>query len=544
MPLNDKGLKTLALIGPFADLNNYGDYSGQFGAYSVDNSTTIRQGMLQSIQQANSSCQLVSSPGANTWQYNAQYPIPGYHLSTNTSSDGLLATYYADTNFSQPLVQKTEVPVRDWGLYPPPGLPSNNFSATWEGILSPSVSHSIDGYLGVALGPNSTAQIFIDGTLLLTVPSTTTGNILSNIPPLAYSTVNPTTPPPGSAPFTFQPSTTYRIRIEFQAYTLYQKIENESSLNSQILLFWNLVDRASPSSALDKAISLAASAEAIVVALGGNWNSDGENGDRGMLGLSADQTALATAIYALNKPVILILQGGRPFAIPDFYNQSAAVLNAYFPGQMGGQAIADVVFGNFNPGGRLPLTIPQYEGQLPSYYNFKPSAHLASYVDILTGPRYPFGYGLSYTNFSVGNFRAVASGQGEVRDEDGWVDGGIEMRQSAAANSTFGANDTITFQVEVTNTGAREGSYVAQVYLLGRVSQITQPVKQLVAFKRVYLDVGEMQTVQMELEVDRYLRILNRRYEWEVEKGEYVFALLEHGGMLADTGVNVTMSCA
>ena len=207
LSLEDGKLRKLALIGPFADTSNYGDYSGQFGAYPVANSTTIRQSMLQSIHAANSSCELVSSWGSNSWLYNGQYPISGYHLSVNGAPGGLLATYYADTNFSQPLIQKMEVPVRDWGLYPPPGLPSNNFSAVWEGTLEADVDIDAGGWLGVAIGPNSTARVYIDNNLLVNVPLTTTGNILSNIPSYAYSTVNSTAPPPGSAPFTFHPST-------------------------------------------------------------------------------------------------------------------------------------------------------------------------------------------------------------------------------------------------------------------------------------------------------------------------------------------------
>jgi hypothetical protein len=230
---------------------------------------------------------------------------------------------------------------------------------------------------------------------------------------------------------------------------------------------------------------------------------------------------LTEAILDTGKPVVMVPEGGRPFAIPEFYNRSAAVLNSYFSGQSGGQAIADVLFGRFNPGGRLPLTIPASVGQLPVFYNYKPTAHGAAYVDIDPTPAYPFGYGLSYTNFSLSHFSATAGNN----------------------KSTFLARDTITFSVNVKNSGAVEGSYVPQVYLLQRVSKIVQPVKQLVAFSRVYLDPGETTTVRMDLEVDRYLKILNRRYEWELEKGDYTFALLENGGMFVDTSINVTLRC-
>jgi hypothetical protein len=510
----------------FTKPTNYGpDYSGAFGSYPLAHSTTIRQGLIDKLQTLNSPTTLVSAWGANDWLYNAQYPIAGYHLSTrNGTSGGLQATYYANTNFTKLANTIVEVPVRDWGLYPPPGLPSNNFSASWEGYLTVPVDIETEGWLGVGILYNSTARMHVDGKLLVHVPLTTTGNILPNIEPLSFSQLNSSTPPPGSASFTFRPGARHHIKLDFQTWNLYQKVANQNSLNAEILLFWNLVDRHSP---IQKAVSVAKDADVIILAVGANWNSDGESGDRGTLGLSKNQTELTRAIMDLEKPVVMILEGGRPFAIPDFYNRSAAVVNSYFPGQSGGRAIADVLFGDFNPGGRLPLTVPQSVGQLPVYYNYKPSAHQVAYVDIEPTPAYPFGYGLSYTNFSVSSFDAISrSGSNTTRSR---------MR--------FSAGDTIIFSADIKNTGAVRGSYVAQVYLLQRISQITQPTKQLVAFERVYLDPGQSTTAQMELEADRYLKILNRKYEWEVEKGEYPFALLENGGMFVDTSMNLTLTC-
>lgn len=397
----------LATVGPFSNILNYGDYSGQFGAYPVAHSSTLRQDVLEVLSERNSSTKLLSSMGANTWLYNAQYPIPDYHLSTpNGTAGGLSATYYADPNFTTPLVHKTEVPVRDWGLYPPPGLPSNNFSTVWEGELTiPVDTETTEGWLGLGVSPNTTARLYVDDQLLAEVPFSSTSNILSNIPSRTYSLQNSTAPPPGSVPFTFRPGAKHRIKITFQTWNLHRKIENQSSLNAQILFFWNLVDRSAP---IDKAVALAQQADTIILALGASWDSNGENGDRATLDLSANQTALAHAIFALKKPVILILEGGRPFAILELYNASAAVLTSFFGGQSAGHAIADVLVGNAAPGGRLPLTVPRHVGQLPVYYNYKPTAHVAEYLDIDGSPAYPFGYGLSYTNFTISGFSAIA----------------------------------------------------------------------------------------------------------------------------------------
>lgn len=521
LPLRPKAqnITKIALIGPFSDVLNYGDYSGQWGQYPAGAAQTIRQGMLKYAE--NGGFELVSSWGANTWEYNAQYVIPPYLLSSNGTSGGLLATYFADTNYSQPMVQRIESPALDWGLYPPEGLPSNNFSAVWEGELQSPVDTDVEGWIGAAIGPNSTVKLFIDGNLIAShgvEGLLNSGNIMGNILEYDYITANSTAPPNDAAPFTFTKGATYHIRIEYQAFNLYKKTENINSLNSQLILFWNLVSRHGDAAA--QAAQLAASADVVVLAVGASWNSDGENGDRGTLGLPPAQDALAREIYRLGTPVVLVLQGGRPFAL-DYYNQSAAVLGAFFPGQAGGQAIADVLFGAVAPGGRVPVTVPRHVGQLPVFYNYKPSAHRTRYLDADSSPHYWFGYGLSYTTFDVSRFAASAD---------------------AAGGADFRAGDTITFSVAVRNSGAAAGSYVVQVYLLARVSSIVQPVKQLVAFQRVDIAPGEEVEVSLELDVDRYLTILNRKNEWALEKGPYTFALLNHGGD-TDTAMNVTLTC-
>ncbi|KAI3337565.1 glycoside hydrolase family 3 protein [Xylariaceae sp. AK1471] len=515
-----QGLKRIALIGPFSDVLNYGDYSGAWGQYPAGAAKTIRQGLLQYAHKTG--FEVVSAWGANTWEYNAQYVIPPYLLSTsNGTAGGLSATYYADTNFTEPMAHRVETPALDWGLYPPDGLPSNNFSAIWEGDLQSPVDVDVGGWIGVAVGPNTTVRLFVDDELILTQGFGTSNTIMGNIMNYDYILNNSTSPPSGSAPFTFQKGKVYHLRIEYQAFNLYKKTANVNSLNSQVLLFWNLISR--NGDAVDQAVEVAQSADLVILAAGAAWNSDGEGGDRGTLGLSPSQDALAQEIYKLGKPVVLVLEGGRPFAIDEYYNRSAAVLSVFFPGQAGGQAIADVLFGTVNPGGRMPVSVPRHVGQLPVYYNYKATARRVNYLDIDSTPAYSFGYGLSYTEFEVLDFQARAGG-------------------SAARNSEFTSGDTIRFTARVKNTGLVNGSYVAQVYSLARVSSIVQPVKQLVTFKREEIGPSQEATIDMELDVDRYLTILNREYDWELEKGAYTFALLEHGGD-SDSNMNVTMKC-
>ncbi|KAK7046511.1 glycoside hydrolase family 3 protein [Favolaschia claudopus] len=513
LDLTKGNLRTIALIGPFGDLLNYGDYSGQWGMYPTNRSSTLRQAMSAHLNAKSPKTRLVSSWGAETWTYHGQYNIPGYLLSFNGSL-GMRGTYYANTNFTEPIFTLQETPNRDWGLYPPVGLPSNNFSVVWEGELEVPVDGAqVDGSLGVAVAANCSARLFVDGVLISETEATPSGNILGNI----MLGANTTRPPPGGAEFRFVEGARHQLRLEFKAFNLFQKIANFGSLNAEVELFWNLVDR---NNAVQKAVDVAKTADIIVLAVGANWNSDGENGDRATLGLSVKQTLLADAIFDLGKPVVLVLQGGRPFAVPKYYQKAAAVINAFFPGQSGGQALSDVLFGIFNPGGRVPLSVPFDVGTLPVYYNYKAAAHVNNFTDEDIGsyPIYSFGYGLSYTNFTHRNF-------------------------NTGGKRTFSQGDTVSFEVTIKNTGTMDGSYVAQVYLLRRVSTVVMPVKQLVAFSRVYLKRGGSQVVTMTLEVDRFLQILNRENEWELQTGDYTFALLEHSGFLASTATNVTLTC-
>ncbi|KAJ8104460.1 hypothetical protein ONZ43_g7838 [Nemania bipapillata] len=274
-----QGLKRIALIGPFGDVLNYGDYSGSWGQYPATSAAkTIRQGISSYADE--NGFELVSAWGTDTWEYSAQYVIPPYLLSTlNSTIGGLAATYFANTDFTEPMARRVETPALDWGLYPPDGLPSNNFSAIWEGNLRSPVDVDVDGRIGVAVGPNTTARLFIDGELLLSQgisDLSTSSTIMGNIMNYDYISNNSTTPPTGSVPFTFQKGKVYHIRIEYQAFNLYKKTANVNSLNSQILLFWNLVSR--NGDAIEQAVQIAQSADLVILAVGAAWNSDGEGG--------------------------------------------------------------------------------------------------------------------------------------------------------------------------------------------------------------------------------------------------------------------------
>ncbi|KAF5004464.1 hypothetical protein FDECE_9044 [Fusarium decemcellulare] len=504
---SEQNISRIAVVGPFADTFNFGSYTGVWGASPTDNASTIRQGVLEHLAQiTDSNIDVVSAWGANSWHYNAQYPIPGYLLSTNGSTGGLQATYYHDTKFQDAAFQVTERPNRDWGVYPPIGLASNSFGVVWQGELEVPVSSDVNGWIGVAVSPKTIARLYIDGKLVSQTDYSNPGTILRDIMPYSYTAEHSSDPPPGGSEFLFTPGSKHQIRVECEVHANWPRT-SAAGVHSKVQLFWNLVDR---KDAVSQATDVATDADLIILTAGAAWNSDGENGDRATLGLSSGQTKLAHAIFALGKPVVLVLEGGRPFAIPKFYAQSSAVLSAGFLGQAAGQAIADVLFGDFNPGGRLTMSVPYDAGSLPAYYNqrtTKPKSHTPYYLDIPKPVLYSFGYGLSFTKFTQSLQSATSA-----------VDGRKE--------GTFSHGDTIKLLVSITNTGAIAGTHVPQ----------------LVAFASLDINAGETAIAKLELDVDRYLPVINREYERVLEAGQYTFALMDDGSLDASVISEVTLS--
>src|SRR5580658_7803680 len=240
-----------------------------------------------------------------------------------------------------------------------------------------------------------------------------------------------------------------------------------------------LADRAENLRRIAQAVAVARSADAIVLAIGQKpaisregW-ADNHLGDRDSLALVGEQDELARALFALGKPVTVVLINGSPLGIPEIAAHANALLEAWYPGQEGGTALANILLGDANPGGKLPVTIPRSVGQLPLFYNQKVSAH-RGYVFSSKEPLFAFGYGLSYTTFAIGAPQLSAP---RIR-----------------------AGQPLTVSVEVRNTGARAGDEVVQLYVHETVASVTQPVKQLKAFRRVTLAPGQSTTVRFTLE--------------------------------------------
>jgi beta-glucosidase len=252
---------------------------------------------------------------------------------------------------------------------------------------------------------------------------------------------------------------------------------------------------------VNNAVSLAKISDLAIVVVGENpmryeekIASSGENIDRQNLDLLGLQQQLVEKIHATGVPTIVVLVGGRPLALNWIDSNIPAILQAWEPGSLGGLAVANVLSGKVNPSGKLPVTIPRTTGQIPMIYNHKPSYFFKNYKDGETTPLYPFGYGLSYTNFVVENV--------------------------AIPKKEFSINDTFEVTADVQNIGKREGTEIVQLYIHDVYSQPTRPVKELKDFSRVSLLPGEKKRVTFTITPEK-LSYTNMQMQWGVEAGEF-----------------------
>ncbi len=249
---------------------------------------------------------------------------------------------------------------------------------------------------------------------------------------------------------------------------------------------------------IKEAVSVAEKSDLIILAMGGNEQTareawEGHLGDRSDLDLPGNQDELVKAMVTLRKPVVVFLIHGRPNSINYIAENVPAVLEGWYLGQETGTAVADVLFGDYNPGGKLPISVPRSAGQLPDYYYQKPSARL-QYVDSTALPLFPFGWGLSYSTFKYGNLRV--------------------------SPDSIGTEGKAKVTVDVTNTGAGRGDEVVQLYIRDEVSSVTRPVKELRGFRRITIDPGKTQSVEFTLGPEE-LSFLDRDMRRVVEPGTF-----------------------
>lgn len=255
---------------------------------------------------------------------------------------------------------------------------------------------------------------------------------------------------------------------------------------------------------IDEAVKAAQQADVVVAAVGESRGMSHESSSRTDLNIPANQRELIKALKATGKPLVLVLMNGRPLSILEEKEQADAILETWFAGTEGGNAIADVLFGDYNPSGKLPISFPRSVGQIPTYYNHlsigrpftpgKPGNYTSQYFDDTTGPLYPFGYGLSYTDFSLSDM--------------------------ALSATTLNKSGKIDARVTVKNTGKRDGETVVQLYIQDVTGSMIRPVKELKNFQKIMLKAGEEKVVHFSIE-ENDLKFYNSQLKFAAEPGMF-----------------------
>ncbi len=275
--------------------------------------------------------------------------------------------------------------------------------------------------------------------------------------------------------------------------------KNTNALGVKVVL-----DELSPDKLLAQAVDAANRADVVVAVVGEASEMTGESASRSDISLPESQRRLLDALAKTGKPLVVVMMSGRPLTISHETELSNAMLQVWFQGHEAGNAIADVLFGNYNPSGKLTMTFPRNVGQIPIYYNHKNTGRPQSdevfqkfhsnYMDIANSPLFPFGYGLSYTTFSYGDIR--------LSQKDMKPDG------------------KITATVDLTNTGNYDGEEVAQLYIGDPVATIAQPVKKLKDFQKIFLKKGESKNISFEIDTEK-LKYFHSDLHWAADPGDF-----------------------
>ena len=466
LPLK-KDLKTVAVIGPNSDqwLMLLGNYNGV-----PSNPITPLRGIREKLPNSKvlfaQGCEL--SDGMPMF-----YTIPGNALFTEDNKPGLKVDYYNNKNLSgDPLFSAVDSTLdANWqDKAPRNDMDDDNFGVRWTGVLQPTQSGVYQlGFIGTC-----NTQLYLNDSVI----AKTVYHFRDEYgdPRLRKS-----------VPVQLEAGKKYKIRVD----------ASETFADAQVQLVW-----AAPKPDLKKeALEVARQADVIVMCMGLTPRMEGEEmdiqidgfrgGDRTTLGLPASQEQLIKDIKALGKPVVLVLLNGSALAINWENANIPAIVEAWYPGQASGQAIADVLFGDYNPGGRLPVTFYKSEKDLPAFTDYAITTQTYRYFK--GDPLYPFGFGLSYTNFQYENIKLDATHKG-----------GQELKLS----------------IDVKNTGSVDGDEVVQVYAAGSNLAGHLPLRSLKAFKRINLKAGETKMVELVLPADAF-SFINDKGEKMVMSGKY-----------------------
>lgn len=455
LPLN-KSLKKIAVIGVDATEARLGGYSGP-GNQKI----SILQGIQQKVG-SNTQVKYAAGPGRQhrTWTF-----VPGNHLFTMQNGKrikGLQGEYFNNVTMQgQPALTRTDESINfQWTLFSPDAAKINYdfFSARWTGKLESPVT----GRYKIGIDGNDGYRLYLNNKL-----------IIDNWKKQSYSTK--------LVDFYFEKGKVYDLRIEYY----------EPAGNAWVRLIWNVGVTDHAETKINEAVQLAANSDVAIVVAG---IEEGEFNDRALLHLPGLQEEMIKRIAATGKPVVVLLVGGSAITMNNWIDQVPAILDVWYPGDAGGEAVADVLFGNRSPSGKLPITFPVSEAQLPLVYNHKPTGRGDDYNNLTGQPLFPFGFGLSYTQFSYSDLQ-------------------LDKKQINA-----GENLTVTFKLK--NTGKYKADEVVQLYLHDEVASVARPIKELKGFQRITLNPGEEKEVTFTITPD-LLTMLDVHLKEVIEPGMF-----------------------
>ena len=466
LPLK-KNLKSLAVVGPNADLPEvlWGNYNGHASVL-----TTPLAGIKNAVAQNTK----VTYALGSTLAGEPVVPVPASALTVNGTDPGLKAEYFNNQTLSGPAVTvRTDPRIDfDWGRFnPTPELTGNNFSVRWTGKLTPPES----GNYTLGFTVDDGARLYIDGKLLVDAWS---------------SNPNKT----ATKEIVLEAGRSYDLRMEY-----FQN--NRENIAKLVWSYPRMTERL-----LEEAVQAARESEMTVAVLGISARLEGEEmnvplegfrgGDRTDISLPKSQETLLKALVATGKPVVVVLLSGSALAVNWANDNVPAILEAWYPGGEGGTAVADVLFGDYNPAGRLPVTFYKSVDQLPSFTDYGMQGRTYRYFK--GEPLYPFGYGLSYTKFGYSNLRFDAK--------------------------SVKAGEPVKVSVEVTNTGEREGEEVVQLYLTDVGASAPVPIRTLVSFDRISLRPQEKRTVTFTI-MPRQMSLIDAGGKRVIEPGEFAISI-------------------
>lgn len=455
LPLSGN-IKTIAVVGPGAGEPALGDYCVGFDASHM---VTVLDGIREMVGE---NTEILYEKGCSYLGERLTAFHPGWFVSED-KTPGLTGRYYNGWSMEgEPVVTRVDQMIQFNWIYakPHPAVDANCFSVVWTGKLK--AAESFTGCLG--LSGQDSMRLCVDGKLLIDGwgPGRDSGQLVD---------------------FCFENGKEYDIRLEFC----------NDARGARVVFGYN---RGRENSAA--ALEAVRRADAAIVCLGDCVETCGENLDRAELTLPGRQLDFLKEMASAGTPVVLLLQNGRPLSLIWEQENIPAIVEAWYPGEKGGRAVAEVLFGMTAPSGRLPMSFPKSVGQVPCNYNRLPGGG-KRYVEMDWEPLYPFGYGLTYTSFSYSELEISGSGMPAEEVENG---------------------GTVTVSFTVLNTGRSFGEETAQVYLRDLCASVVKPLKELAGFEKVALLPGEKRRVEITLGA-RQMRTLNMRYEWHVEPGEF-----------------------